>query len=444
MKTSILTAFLCIQAIGCGSKTGLLTPDVPTDVQARDDVPSNRDPLCVDVPPGVGTVTVNLETRVQLAVADIFFVIDRTGSMQGEIDNIKANLQSTIVPSVARTIGDVQFGVATFADFPVDPYGETGDVPFTLVTPIDPSVPNVQGAVNGIRVDGGGDLPEATTEALFQVASGEGYAPWITPSSPCASPSRVGYGCLRPNAQSIFVLITDAPMHNGPSVRFNYTGSNFTSPARCPSNLPNCRANRGPHSYQEMIDAVNRVHARVIGISSGTEGVTGRDDMIRIAQDTGSVTSTGAPLVFDIGSDGRDLDSRVVSAIQTFTQQVRFNASARVLDLDPRRSVRAIVQGVRPLRADPMSNVTGTTADSFTGVVPGTRLTFAIDLATDLPRMALPQRFPARVQFYGDGRANLGSRDITIVIPAENGDGCQPGSSATDAGTIDASAATDL
>jgi hypothetical protein len=50
--------------------------------------------------------------------------------------------------------------------------------------------------------------------------------------------------------------------------------------------------------------------------------------------------------------------------------------------------------------------------------VPGTRLTFTLELISPLPRTNVEQRFPARVQFLGDGRASLGWRDIEIVIPA--------------------------
>jgi hypothetical protein len=84
------------------------------------DAPRPRPPeTCIELEEDAGVITVNLETRPQVSVADVFFIIDRTGSMDGEIDNIKANLQRSIVPAIARAIDDVQFGVATYADFPL-------------------------------------------------------------------------------------------------------------------------------------------------------------------------------------------------------------------------------------------------------------------------------------------------------------------------------------
>ncbi len=405
---------------GCGAKTGLTVPDVPVDREDVADVPPPPSVLCVDEVPGAGPVRVALETRPQLSVADVFFLIDRTGSMDGEIDNVKANLQNTIVPQIVRAISDVQFGVATYADFPLSPYGDRGDVPFTLVSPIDRSVSNVQGAVNSTVASGGGDNPEAMVEALFQVASGEGYGPWISARSPCAGPSRSGYACFRREALPIVVLIADAPSHNGPGARNAYTTNDFLSPSQCPPTIPNCRASRGPHTFDEAVGALNALNARVIGVNSGSSSLSGLADLNQIATATSTVTAAGAPLVITIRSDGADLDARVVSAVQTFTRQVRFNASARVLDLDPAVPASRYVRAVRPASAAPADAVQRFDESAFYGVIPGTRLTFSLELVSPLPRARETVRVPARVQFLGDGRANLGYRDIEIVIPAVN------------------------
>lgn len=416
-------------ASGCGARTGLRTPDVVTDSPPVDAVTPPPPTTCIELEPDGGVLTVNLETRPQVSVADVFFLIDRTGSMDGEIDNIKANLQRSIVPAIARAIGDVQFGVATYADFPLRApngldYGDPTDIPFTLVSPVERGIANVQGAVDGIVTGGGGDNPEAMIEALFQVATGEGFAPWITPRAACPVPGRLGYGCLRPNAQPIILLVADAPGHNGPFGSNPYVTSSFTAPASCPPGRPACASARGPHTYDEAVNALRALNARVIGISSGVAPYSGRSDMQRLASDTGAVTAGGTPLVFEIGADGRELDARVVTAVQTFTEQVRFNASARVVDLDAARPASQFVVAVRPVSAAPAANVQRTDATTFYGVVPGTRLTFGLDLRSNLPRMATAQRFPARVQFFGDGRPNLGSQEIVIVIPGADKSGC--------------------
>jgi hypothetical protein len=412
-STGPLAAIL-LAAAGCGAKTGLNVPDVVHDNAAIPDAPR---PPCIDVIPDAGLITVNLETRPQLSVADIVFVIDSTGSMQQEIDNIKSNLQRTIVPAIQSTIGDVQYGIVTFRDFPLTPYGEVADATYTYRNASNgmTDVAHAQAVINEVRANGGGDNAEASVEALYQIATGDGYHTWIGRTAGCPSLG-VGGLCFRRNAQPIAMLFTDAPAHNGPNPANNYNARTFTSAG----------AARGPHSYADMLAAVNNLHLRVMGINSGTAPYTGRSDLVEIARATGAVGDGSNPLVFDIGADGHDLDTRVVTAVQTFTAQVRFNASARVTDVDPLHPVTTFVRGLRPLSALPAGQVEGFDGTTFFGVVPGTRLTFAMDLdARLIPRRPETQRFRARVQFLGDGRPNLGYQDVDIVVPGTDGGTCE-------------------
>jgi hypothetical protein len=193
----------------------------------------------------------------------------------------------------------------------------------------------VQGAVDGIVTGGGGDNPEAMIEALYQVATGEGYLPWITPRAACPVPAAWATAACAPTRSPSSCWWPTRPSHNGPLNRNAYNAASFTHPASCPPSAPPAPPREAPHTYAEALAALRALNARVIGISSGVPPFSGRDDMRRLAIDTASVTASGAPLVFDIGADGRDLDTRVVSAVETFTQQVRFNASARIIDLDP-------------------------------------------------------------------------------------------------------------
>ncbi len=434
---------------GCGAKTGLPTPDVLEEtVTTVDTGPGVRDTggstggdagasteVCVQIQPDAGGVqTVDLRTQPRLTTADVLFLIDHTGSTEPSIDNVKNNLQTTIVPGMAAAIPDVQFGVADFQDFPVfwapdTTYGAIGDIPYTLIAGVTSNIAVIQGAVNGIQSFGGGDEPEAQVEALYQSATGEGYAPWISPRGPCSVPGSFGYPCFRPNAQPIIVLITDSTFHNPPSgldyaTYSNYDPYDFIHPSQCPPSLPRCAAVRAPHTYTETVTALNAIHARVIGVCTGQPPIWSHDYLIRVCQDTGSITSTGSPLEFDVGQDASELDTRVVTAAQILVHQVRFDASAQVLDVDPQHPAHTVVLGIHPASASPMSGVQGMDANRFLGVVPGTELTFALDLSGRVTPTVLPQRFPARVQFYSDNRASLGHQDIVIVVPGTDGQGC--------------------
>jgi predicted small lipoprotein YifL len=402
----------------CGAKSGLEAPDVEMDasldVASLPDVAEDVRPLCIEpaepdaeVPP----LVVDLSIEARLAAADVLFVVDRTGSMSEEIDNIRTSLRSVIVPGLIRTIPDLNLGLVTYGDFPVEPFGASDDRLFSLERPMGREFTALQGALGAVVARGGGDSAEALTEALFQVATGEGLRAgqpgrefWIPPAGGCRVPGN-GYACIRPRATPIIVAVTDAPTHNGPSNRNTYEPFPVPTVAR-------------PHTYSQAVAALNaRLGAKLIGIHSGAGLENGRSDLEAYARDTRSLGSDGRPLVFDINPDGTGLSEQVVSAVTRLANEVRLDVSARAVDADGSGGA-AFVLAVNPRQAVPMSNVQRIESGVFVGVIPGTELRF--DLVIDrarIVRRATAQRYVIRIEFLEAGRPTLGSRDVVIAVP---------------------------
>jgi hypothetical protein len=143
---------------------------------------------------------------------DILLVIDVTGSHTAVVTR-NASVLATELAGAVLADADVRVGVTTFADFPTNPYGSPGDVPFTgVLAPTADSalVTSTLAALPGMN---GNDLPESGMEALWDLAGG-------TPSSEsrpfvCAT-GLVGGGCWRPAAQRAVIVITDVSQHNAP------------------------------------------------------------------------------------------------------------------------------------------------------------------------------------------------------------------------------------
>jgi uncharacterized protein with von Willebrand factor type A (vWA) domain len=55
-------------------------------------------------------------TRIRQA--DVFFLVDNSGSMSGTITNIRTNFSTMIVPMIQAAIPDVRFGVGSFVSLP--------------------------------------------------------------------------------------------------------------------------------------------------------------------------------------------------------------------------------------------------------------------------------------------------------------------------------------
>ncbi|MFW6067160.1 MAG: vWA domain-containing protein [Myxococcota bacterium] len=401
---------------GCGARTGLELPDAEplnqTDAGVMDagtDAGVDASIPCIDVPFDAGPVEVGLETEAQIGRADIVFLVDSTASMQDEIDNIRSRLQNQLAPAIRDAIPDSQIGVATFEDFPVGTYGDRGDVPFQLMTTSTADLAQVQAAVNAIRTGDGADPPESQVEALYQLATGEGIGGFV-PASPGCPTGGLGYACVRGDALPVVMLFTDAPFHNGPGGRNPYVG--ITPP---------------PHTYGQMLDEIDRLGMRVIGFGSG--GGDERRDLRQVAVDTGAVDRSGTPLVYDIGVRGQRLGTDVVDAIRTFASDAVFDVDVVLRDPVPGDGVdvTGFVEQVVPLRAEPPEGVESIDVEAgvFRGVRAGTVVVYELVVRNDavVPGPE-PQEFRLDVLFRGDERARLARESVLLIIPGEDGRGC--------------------
>lgn len=97
------------------------------------------------------------------AIVDIVFLADETGSMGGEIADVR-NAASAIIAATSG-LGDVQWGVGGYRDI-------TDAFTYRELTDLTADETAVQTAINTWSAGGGGDFPEANLYALEQVATG--------------------------------------------------------------------------------------------------------------------------------------------------------------------------------------------------------------------------------------------------------------------------------
>lgn len=362
-----------------------------------------------------------LDFGTDIQVADIFFLVDTTGSMYAEIDQIVSRLNDYIIPEIRDRISDAAFGVGQFADFGQDPYGSATDEPYVLRQAMTTDETLAQAAVEALTESDGGDIPESHVEALYQTVTGDGLGDWIDMGG---CPDGVGGACFRPGALPIILLVTDAPMHNGPPAS---AGDDYAtiSPA--------------PHTWEEMIDALNFLHAKVIGLDSEPEGLTyARFDMQRAAFLTGTVDDAGEPLVFDIGTEGEALGEGVVDAVEVIATRVAFDVDTWVQDhpdgyddieeVDASCFVKSRVpqpDWVPPAGFTAEEAVSHINATTFFDVMPGTLIKFLVrfrnrvsadEACYEGDRMA--RVFRATIVVRGDGVTDLDEREVIIIVPA--------------------------
>ncbi len=97
------------------------------------------------------------------ALVDIIFLADETGSMGGEISDVR-NAAASIITATSG-LGNVQWGVGGYRDF-------SDAFAYRELTDLTSDTTAVQSAINTWAASGGGDFPEANLYGLEQVATG--------------------------------------------------------------------------------------------------------------------------------------------------------------------------------------------------------------------------------------------------------------------------------
>ena len=392
----------------------------------------------------------DLDFATDIRVADVFFLTDTTGSMGGTLTNVKSTVATPgtgLIDRIRETIPDAYFGGGQHDDFPFGSYGGGPDQPFILAIGMTPPdrASAVQTAFSGMSLHGGADGPESSSEALYQILTGEGGS-WMGSGSSTYMLRRyvgdcldTGYGapCFRDGALPIIVHFTDFCSHNGPpgesSSCSDYTG--FTPAA---------------HTWAQAMSEMTRRGAKYVGVNAsstscttvvGPDGRTPCYFMTRTAEESGSVDLDGTALVYDLpsgGGTGTIFADTVVNAIETIATRVPLDVDTALRD-DPTDAVdaTAFIRRRQPAcRAAPPTDpcwtepagvshadaVAAVDESTFFGAIPGTAVKFRISFQnTDVPGEASAQVYIAFIDVRGGGAAVLDTRQVFIVVPASTG-----------------------
>ncbi|MCB9633474.1 MAG: VWA domain-containing protein [Sandaracinus sp.] len=353
--------------------------------------------------------------------ADVYFLIDTTGSMGTPIANVTSSL-TTIAAALSERIPDVQMGVGQFRDFPFsdgdlfgdESYGSAGDMAYENMQNITGDVSAVQSALGRLSAGGGNDGPESHVAALFHASltMGASYRymgdTWNLPPANCpAIPDdpapRIGYPCFRAGALPIYVMVTDVEMHDGPSNANPYTN---ISPR--------------PPVFDQAMAAVTSIGARFVGVA--VDG-GGRAHMEEVARRTGTVDMAGAPLVQDAA--GGAVSNSIIDAIGTLVGGVVQDVSTRLDnvpgnpdDTDATRFIKRVtpLEGYR--EGIPGAGYASKDDRTFYQVIPGTRVEFEVEFYNDFrnPPSDVAEIHRARIIVLGNGVAELDAREVYIIV----------------------------
>lgn len=435
---------------GPGQDAAVLVDGATPPVPVRPDDP--RFPAAdqqITLPPGE-RVTVSLRLDAGVGALDVQLSIDTTESMSEEIDNLQRELSQSIVPGLLDRVADVRFGVSRFEDFPAAPFGFAGDAlgnpadtPFRLLTPITDDRARVSSAVASLDrpLGSGGDVPEASAEALWQIATGEGYRagsetivePFESSRASSSDGEPIGGVGFRAHALRVVLHVTDAPSH-------------------APRDYAGVFADT--HSLEQAATALKEIDTRIVGIvtrpcvddACDTGDPQARRDLELVAFATDTIAPVNddelcphgvdgtdvqpyrgvCPLVYDVRDDGSHLSDTLVDAIAALVDSVRFGEVHGEPNADPLGFVQSIVavqvpqdRGVEtPTAADalPVDAPDGI-LDTFRDVRRKAALRFDVTLMNrNVTPSDVAQRFRVVVRIVGDGVV-LQERVLRVIVP---------------------------
>jgi len=450
---------------GCPASTERLNPDSDGDgysdlveiafgsdpCDATSDITEFVD-FYFELPYMAPSVHATLEFSTNVTQGDVFMNVDTTGSMGGEINEVRRTLSSVIIPGISARIDNAAVGVGHFEDFPCGSYGASRDRPFVLLQRITTDFAAAQAAANALPLNNGGDFPESGFFALWQIASGEGWTggcttvPAFNPSLghvPGVADGTIGGVGFREGSAPIIVQITDATSHVRGEGGYPYGAT---------------RA--------ETYASLAAIGARVVGVASGSQA---RNDLEQMARETGAVVPACAwdgarpggcgptqcctgtngggrnpdasglcTLVFDINANGSGMDTSIVNAIQTLIDFAPITITTRVRRdevefLESGIDTALFIQSIEPVDAIPGPGDCGGSLaaqpadtngdgiiDGFINVSPGSTVFFDVGAKNDHVRPSdRPQVFLVYIDVIGNGSAVLDTRIASILVPPD-------------------------
>lgn len=321
--------------------------------------------------------THNAQIQVSIGEApvgkgDVMFVIDRTGSMGDEINQVKTSAVQ-IMNDIRSQLPFAWFGVGSFMDYPgyysypgySRTYGSAayGDVPWELNIELTDNITDVANTINGLWLGSGEDAPESYTRALYEAGQIE----------------TVGW---RTGAKRVIVLFGDAPTHDLAFAGYNYGGDpGHDEIAQTEDDLV----------FVDVVQQLADKNISVVAVDSGysTESAATFKGM--------SIGYAESP-----GTNGRYFQLSNASEIPTAVTQLIISETQQIdrLWLQVTAGYEGWVQ---------------ITPEEYTDVDANTTKTF--DLEIKVPTGTASGFYPFLIQAMGDG-AILGLTYVEVTVPA--------------------------
>lgn len=355
-----------------------------TSVQAIRNSTKSGSNVLVPVDRITATLRVEQTHKAQIQVSiddtpigkgDVMFVIDRTGSMGDEINQVK-NSAIQIMNNIRSQLPSSWFAVGSFMDYPgyfsypgySNQYGSAanGDVPWELNIRFTDNITDVANTINNqLWLGWGADDPESYTRALYEASQIE----------------TVGW---RKGAKRVIVMFGDAPTHDLTFAGYNFGGD------------PGRDGIAQTEDDLVFVDVVRQLRDKGISVVAVDSGYSRASEATFRGMSVGYAESPG--------TNGRYFQLANASQIPTAVTQLIISETQQIdrLWLQVTAGYESWVQ---------------ITPKEYTNV--SAEITKTFDIAITVPKGTPSGFYPFLVQAIGDG-AILGLTYIEVTVPASS------------------------
>ena len=225
------------------------------------------------------TFTYGIDIVGLAETADIMLLHDLSGSFDDDPPNVRAQFGG-LYAALNQGGRDVDFGVASFIDKPVPPFGAPGDYVYNTDLAVSGDQAAIQAALDALVVGFGDDEPESQLEALLQLA--------------LRAETEAGF---RADTQRLVVVSTDAPPH---------VAGDYPTAPEGPNDADDVIEDENYPSVEQVREALEA--AEITPIFSVTSD--------QVAAYEALVAELGRGVVVEISPDSDDLADAVVAALE--------------------------------------------------------------------------------------------------------------------------------
>ncbi|MEK8020769.1 MAG: S8 family serine peptidase [Candidatus Parabeggiatoa sp.] len=311
---------------------------------------------------------------------DVVFLIDVSSSYNDDINTLQ-NKAKNIINDLKAKVADVQFGVASFSDFPLSDYGNSSDdftdKAYVRNQKITSDVEAVKSAIDELDnpLHGGGDAPESQLEALYQVATGAGRdinRDGDFTDTGDLQPQSIAWrtGTLR-----IVFLATDASFHNSERDS-SYPGA----------------------GKKETIAALQNVDIRVIGLqSTNRTDSTDPTDPTDPTADISSIVNATKGSHYFLSSDSAEIADKTLEGLDVALEKIDITIE----------------------KISGSEWITNITPMLYSDVLPGSERQFIVSLLGQKSSSIDELQYDIYLWVMGDGSALLKRVKIPVFVPAK-------------------------